>query len=71
MFLSGVSGLDWTTYAHCSRSVLPARSRRRIADADTFFGIELPSLTGGQKALADLRLHFVGPAGLELATNGL
>jgi 3-oxoadipate enol-lactonase len=45
MFLSGVSGLDWTTCAHCSKSVLPARSRRRIADADTFFGIELPSLT--------------------------
>jgi pimeloyl-ACP methyl ester carboxylesterase len=45
MFMSGVSGLDWTTCQALLEERVPGAVAQAIADADTFFGIELPSLT--------------------------
>jgi pimeloyl-ACP methyl ester carboxylesterase len=45
MFMSGVSGLDWTTCRALLEERVPGAVAQAIADADTFFGIELPSLT--------------------------
>ncbi len=45
-FMSGVSGLDWTTCRALLEERVPGAVAQAIADADTFFGIELPpSLT--------------------------
>jgi pimeloyl-ACP methyl ester carboxylesterase len=45
MFMSGVSGLDWTTCRALLEERVPGSVAQTIGDADTFFGIELPSLT--------------------------
>jgi pimeloyl-ACP methyl ester carboxylesterase len=45
MFMSAVSGLDWTTCRALLEERIPGAASQAIADADTFFGIELPSLT--------------------------
>jgi len=45
MFMSGVSGLDWTTCRALLEERIPGAVAQAIGDADTFFGIELPSLT--------------------------
>jgi pimeloyl-ACP methyl ester carboxylesterase len=45
MFMSDVSGLDWPTCRALLEKRVPGAVAQAIADADTFFGIELPSLT--------------------------
>ncbi len=45
MFMSGVSGLDWATCRALLEERIPGAVAQAIGDADTFFGIELPSLT--------------------------
>jgi pimeloyl-ACP methyl ester carboxylesterase len=56
MFMSGVSGLDWATCRALLEQRAPGSVAQAIADADTFFGIELPSLVewefGPQQAAA-------------------
>jgi pimeloyl-ACP methyl ester carboxylesterase len=44
-FMSGVSGLDWTTCRAVLEERVPGSVSQAIKDADTFFGIELPALT--------------------------
>jgi pimeloyl-ACP methyl ester carboxylesterase len=55
-FMSGVSGFDWTTCRALLEERAPGSVAQAIKDADTFFGIELPSLTewefGPQQAAA-------------------
>jgi len=59
MFMSGVSGLDWTTCRALLEDRAPGSVAQAISDADTFFGIELPALTewefGSQQAAAIAR----------------
>jgi pimeloyl-ACP methyl ester carboxylesterase len=45
MFLSAVSGLDWSTCQDLLEERVPGAVAQAISDADTFFGIELPALT--------------------------
>lgn len=44
LFMSGVSGLDWPTCQALLEEQAPGATARAVADADTFFGVELPSL---------------------------
>ena len=44
-FLSGVSGLDWTTCRTVLERQVPGIVAQAVKDADTFFGVELPALT--------------------------
>jgi pimeloyl-ACP methyl ester carboxylesterase len=44
LFMSTVSGLDWTTCQALLEERIPGALAQAIGDADTFFGIELPSL---------------------------
>lgn len=43
-FMAAVSGLDWDTCRHTLETHAPGVVEQSIKDADTFFGIELPSL---------------------------
>ena len=43
-FMSAVSGLDWMTCREVLETSAPGVVEQSIKDADTFFGIELPSL---------------------------
>lgn len=43
-FMAAVSGLDWETCRHTLETHAPGVVEQSIKDADTFFGIELPSL---------------------------
>jgi pimeloyl-ACP methyl ester carboxylesterase len=56
MFMSGISGLDWTTCQAVLEKYVPGAMEQAIRDADTFFGIELPALTewtfGAEQAAA-------------------
>jgi pimeloyl-ACP methyl ester carboxylesterase len=56
MFMSGVSGLDWTRCRALLEERVPGTVAQAVEDADTFFGIELPALTawefGPQQAAA-------------------
>jgi pimeloyl-ACP methyl ester carboxylesterase len=56
MFMSGVSGFDWPTCQALLEKRMPGSVAQAIKDADTFFGIELPSLTewhfGAEQAAA-------------------
>jgi pimeloyl-ACP methyl ester carboxylesterase len=45
IFMSAVSGLDWATCQAVLEERVPGAVAQSIRDADTFFGIELPSLT--------------------------
>ena len=45
IFMSVVSGLDWTTCRAVLDERVPGGVAQAIKDADTFFGIELPALT--------------------------
>jgi pimeloyl-ACP methyl ester carboxylesterase len=45
MFMSAVSGLDWATCRALLEERAPGTVAQAVRDADTFFGIELPSLT--------------------------
>jgi pimeloyl-ACP methyl ester carboxylesterase len=45
IFMSAVSGLDWTTCRAVLEARVPGAVAQAIKDADTFFGIELPALT--------------------------
>jgi pimeloyl-ACP methyl ester carboxylesterase len=46
MFMTAVSGLDWTTCRALLEERVPGAVDQAVADADTFFGVELPALTG-------------------------
>jgi pimeloyl-ACP methyl ester carboxylesterase len=48
MFMSAVSGLEWTRCRTLLEQRVPGALAQAITDADTFFGIELPSLTQWQ-----------------------
>jgi pimeloyl-ACP methyl ester carboxylesterase len=56
MFMSGVSGFDWTRCRALLEERVPGAVAQAVEDADTFFGIELPALTawefGPQQAAA-------------------
>jgi 3-oxoadipate enol-lactonase len=56
MFLSAVSGLDWEACHVLLDERIPGAVTQAIKDADTFFGVELPSLTqwtfGAEQAAA-------------------
>jgi pimeloyl-ACP methyl ester carboxylesterase len=56
MFMSAVSGLEWTTCRALLEERVPGAVAQGVADADTFFGVELPALTewefGPQQAAA-------------------
>ena len=45
MFLSAVSGLDWTACRALLDERVPGALTQTIKDADTLFGVELPGLT--------------------------
>jgi pimeloyl-ACP methyl ester carboxylesterase len=45
MFMSAVSGLEWTRGRALLEERVPGAVEQAIKDADTFFGIELPALT--------------------------
>jgi pimeloyl-ACP methyl ester carboxylesterase len=45
IFMSVVSGLDWTTCRALLEERIPGAVNQAITDADTFFGIELPAVT--------------------------
>ena len=45
MFMSAVSGLEWTRCRALLEQRVPGAVAQAISDADTFFGIELPALT--------------------------
>ena len=45
MFLTAVSGLDWTACKAVLDRRIPGAVGQAITDAETFFGIELPALT--------------------------
>jgi pimeloyl-ACP methyl ester carboxylesterase len=45
IFMSAVSGLEWTRCRALLEERVPGAVAQAIRDADTFFGIELPSLT--------------------------
>ena len=45
MFMSAVSGLEWTRGRALLEESVPGAAEQAIRDADTFFGIELPALT--------------------------
>jgi pimeloyl-ACP methyl ester carboxylesterase len=45
IFMSAVSGMDWTTCRAVLEELLPGAETQAIKDADTFFGVELPALT--------------------------
>jgi pimeloyl-ACP methyl ester carboxylesterase len=55
-FMNVVGGLDWTAGRATLEEHLPGAEAQAIRDADTFFGIELPSLTewtfGSEQAAA-------------------
>jgi pimeloyl-ACP methyl ester carboxylesterase len=56
MFVAAASGLDWETCRALLEERIPGVVAQSINDADTFFGIELPSLTewefGAEQAAA-------------------
>jgi pimeloyl-ACP methyl ester carboxylesterase len=56
MFMCGVSNLDWPSCESLLEERMPGAVAQAIEDADTFFGIELPSLTewdfGAEEAAA-------------------
>lgn len=46
IFLSAASGLDWERCRTLLEQRVPGMIAQSIRDADTFFGVELPALTG-------------------------
>jgi len=48
LFMTAVSGLDWPTCRALLEDRTPGAVDRAVDDADTFFGVELPSLTEWQ-----------------------
>jgi pimeloyl-ACP methyl ester carboxylesterase len=45
MFMAAVSGLEWTGCRALLEARIPGSVAQTVADADTFFGVELPALT--------------------------
>jgi pimeloyl-ACP methyl ester carboxylesterase len=45
MFMTAVSGLDWTTCRALLDDRVPGATAQALKDADTCFGVELPALT--------------------------
>ncbi len=45
IFLSAVSGVDWTSGRALLEERIPGAAEQAVRDADTFFGVELPALT--------------------------
>ena len=48
MFMTAVSGLDWTACRALLEKRVPGALSQALEDADTFFGVELPALTEWQ-----------------------
>jgi pimeloyl-ACP methyl ester carboxylesterase len=48
IFMTAVGGIDWSDARDLLEQHLPGAEAQAISDADTFFGIELPSLTEWQ-----------------------
>lgn len=46
LFMCAVSGLEWQACRNAIENRAPDAVSRAIADADTFFGVELPALSG-------------------------
>jgi pimeloyl-ACP methyl ester carboxylesterase len=70
MFLSGVSGLDWPACREVLELRMPGSVARAVKDADTFFGIELPSLmqwTFGPEQAAAIRQPVLSVVGRDTA----
>ncbi len=68
IFLSVVSGLEWTRCRALLEKSAPGAVAQAIADADTFFGIELPSLadwTFGAEQAAAIRQPVLSVLGRE------
>jgi len=68
MFMSAVSGLEWTRCRTLLERRVPGAVAQAIADADTFFGIELPSLadwTFGAEQAADIHQPVLSVLGSE------
>ena len=45
IFMSAVSGLEWTSGSALLEEAVPGAVQQAIADADTFFDVELPAMT--------------------------
>ena len=68
MFMSAVSGLDWTRCRALLEERVPGAVAQTVIDADTFFGIELPALTEwefGAEQAARLDLPVLSVLGSE------
>jgi pimeloyl-ACP methyl ester carboxylesterase len=68
IFMSVVSGLEWTRCRALLEKSAPGAVAQAIADADTFFGIELPSLadwTFGAEQAAAIRQPVLSVLGSE------
>ena len=68
MFASAASGLDWEGCRALLEERIPGVVARSIEDADTFFGIELPSLPGwtfGPEQAATIHLPVLSVLGAE------
>jgi pimeloyl-ACP methyl ester carboxylesterase len=68
LFMSVVSGMDWTTCRAVLEERVPGAVEQAIADADTFFGIELPAVTEwafGPEQAAGIRQPVLSVLGAE------
>jgi pimeloyl-ACP methyl ester carboxylesterase len=68
MFVSAASGLEWSTCRALIEERIPHAVTQAIKDADTFFGIELPSLAEwvfGPEQGADIRRPVLSVIGAE------
>ena len=70
MFVSSASGLDWDTCRALLEERIPGVVAQSIKDADTFFGIELPSLpawTFGPEQAATIPIPVLSVTGAQTA----
>jgi pimeloyl-ACP methyl ester carboxylesterase len=70
MFLASVSGLEWSNCLELLESRVEGTVAQAIQDADTFFGVELPSLTQwvfGDAEAAQIRRPVLSIVGSETA----
>jgi pimeloyl-ACP methyl ester carboxylesterase len=68
MFMTAVSGLDWTECLDLLEERIPGAVAQSVEDADTFFGVELPALTEwefGPRQAAAIRRPVLSVLGSE------
>jgi pimeloyl-ACP methyl ester carboxylesterase len=68
MFMSAVSGLDWPSCRDVLEDRVPGALAQALADADTFFGIELPAMaewTFGAEQAATIHQPVLSIVGAE------